>query len=90
MSVRICMQYFLPHLTNDQEIVEVEGKTIRECLEDFCRRYPKARRWIFREDGEMANFTDVFVNLKSTFPGELDQPVQDGDELFLMLMLSGG
>jgi molybdopterin converting factor small subunit len=33
---------------------------------------------------------EVYVNNESAYPEELAKPVQDGDEIHLILMLAGG
>ncbi|OGO19309.1 MAG: hypothetical protein A2144_13455 [Chloroflexi bacterium RBG_16_50_9] len=90
MSVKVNVHYFLPHLTRDQDIVEVYGNTVDECLEQFISEYPKAREWLFREDGNLSNLVDVRVNLESSEPEGLAKPVKDGDEILLVMMISGG
>lgn len=90
MSVKVNVRYFLPHLTNDQDVVEVKGGTVRECLEEMTRRFPAMRRWVFKPEGTLCNFVDLFVNLERCEPEELSRPLKDGDELFLVMMISGG
>ena len=90
MSPRVNVRYFLPHLTHDQDAVDVEGSTVKECLDQVVGRFPQMKRWLYREDGELANFIDVFVNLESTFPDELSRPVNEGDEIFIVMMLNAG
>jgi molybdopterin converting factor small subunit len=90
LKVKVNCQYFLLHLTDDRDEVEVEGSTVRECLEKVVGLYPKVRKWLFREDGELANFIDIFVNLESTFPNQLGDPVKDGDEIFIVMMHTAG
>jgi molybdopterin converting factor small subunit len=90
MSPRVNVQYFLPHLTHDRDTVDVEGRTVRECLDRMVELFPPMKRWLFREDGQLANFIDVFVNLESTFPDELTRPVKEGDEIFIVMMLNAG
>ena len=90
MSVKINVHHFLPHLTNDQEVVEVSGSTIGQCLEQLVVRFPGAREWIFKQDGNLTNFIDVYVNQEGSYPEELTKPVQDGDELYIIMRISGG
>ncbi len=87
---RINVRYFLPHLSNDLETIDVPGTTVRECLDKMVERFPKMRRWLFREDGELANFIDIFVNMESTYPDELTRPVMDTDEIFVVMMINAG
>ena len=90
MSVKVNVHYFLPHLTRDQDCIEVNGNTVDECLEQFVSEYPKARQWLYREDGNLSNFVDVHVNMDVSCQEELAVPVKDGDEIFLVMMISGG
>jgi molybdopterin converting factor small subunit len=78
------------HLTEDQMVVEVEGNTIKECLDKIVTRYPKVKKWLYREDGELANFIDIFVNLDSVFPNQLSDPVKDGDVIYIVMMHTAG
>ena len=87
---RVNVRYFLPHLTHDQETVDVPGATVGECLHDLVRRYPAMKRWLFREDGQVANFIDLFVNLEMTTPDDLTTPVKENDEIFIVMMINAG
>jgi len=90
LKVKVNCQYFLLHLTDDRDEIEVEGNTVRECLERVVALYPNVRKWLFREDGELANFIDIFVNLESTFPNQLSDPVREGDEIYIVMMHTAG
>jgi hypothetical protein len=87
---RINVRYFLPHLTHDLETVDVPGTTVAECLHILVDRYPSMKRWLFREDGQLANFIDIFVNLDSTYPDELSRQVTETDEIFIVMMINAG
>lgn len=90
VSVKINVRYFLPHLTDDQDIIEVSGNTIGQCFEQLITQFPKAKRWLFGKDGNISNFIDIYLNLESTYPDELTTPVKDGDEIQIVMKLSGG
>jgi molybdopterin converting factor small subunit len=90
LKVKVNCQYFLLHLTDDHDEIEVEGNTVRECLERLVAVYPRVRKWLFREDGELANFVDIFVNLTSTYPNQLSDPVSEGDEIYIVMMHTAG
>ena len=78
------------HLTEDQMVIDVDGNTIKECLEQLIARYPKVKKWLFREDGELANFVDIFVNLDSVFPNQLSDPGRDDDVIYIVMMHTAG
>jgi molybdopterin converting factor small subunit len=90
LKVKVNCQYFLLHLVGDHDEIEVDGSTVRECLEQVVALYPGVRKWLFREDGELANFIDIFVNLSSTFPNELSEAVREGDEIYIVMMHTAG
>jgi molybdopterin converting factor small subunit len=90
MSVNVNVHYFLPHLTNDQDVVEVKGNTISQCMEQLVARFPGAREWLFGKDGNLSNLIDVYVNQESVYPEGLAKPVKDGDEIRIIMMISGG
>lgn len=90
MSVKINVYYFLPHLTNDQEIVEVEGKTVGECLDNFVKKFPVSHDWLFEDNGELRKYLDIFVNLVETDPDDLSTPVRNDDEIHIVMHLTGG
>lgn len=90
MSVKININPFLSHLTNDQDIVEVNGSTVGQCLGQLVARFPELRKWLFEKDGNLNSLVDIYVNLESSYPEELAKPVKDGDELHIIVIIAGG
>ncbi len=90
MGVKINIHQNLRHLTKDLSTVEVNGKTVGECLNDLSSQFPSIRRYIFGKDNRLLNYVDVYVNLESSYPLELARPVSDGDELDITLIIAGG
>ena len=90
MGVKINIHQNLRHLTKDLSTVEVNGKTVGECLNDMINQFPSIRRYIFDKDNRLLNYVDVYVNLESSYPLELAKPVSDGDELDITLIIAGG
>ncbi len=91
MSVKI--NIFYPHLkehTQNQDQVEVEGKTVGECLEHLVKRFPGIEKGIFDKPGELLNFVYFLINGVGTYPTDLSKPLKDGDELTIVLLLAGG
>jgi molybdopterin converting factor small subunit len=33
---------------------------------------------------------EIYVNMESSYPEELAKPVKDGDELYIVIIISGG
>lgn len=88
MAVKVRLH---PYLNEGKEgLMEVNGGTVGECLENLIKLNPSLRERLFEKDGKLKNFIEVLVNTKTTFPQELAYPVKDGDELDIIVFLSGG
>ncbi|MFC1913278.1 MoaD/ThiS family protein [Chloroflexota bacterium] len=90
MSINFEIPYSLQSLTNNTAIVEVEGSTIGECLEQLATRFPKIRKLLFDKDGNLDMFGDIYVNGESFYPQGLARPIKDGDELYIAVLVGGG
>jgi molybdopterin synthase sulfur carrier subunit len=76
--------------TGGREVVEVKGNTVGACLDHLTAEYPGMDEALFEEKGKLRRHIEVFLNLESTYPKELAMPVEDGDELYVTVMLAGG
>ncbi|MFC1952507.1 MoaD/ThiS family protein [Chloroflexota bacterium] len=90
MSVNINIPPTLSHLTGGHNLVEVNGNTVGECLNQLVDQYPKVKEQLFSGDGKLNNVVEVYVNLESSYPEELAKPVKDGDELHPIIIVLGG
>lgn len=90
MSVNIHMHATHRRFTEGREVVAVEGRTVGECLDHLVRMYPGMEKAIFAGKNKLHHIVEVYVNHASAHPNELSKPVQDGDEIHLILMLAGG
>jgi molybdopterin converting factor small subunit len=75
--------------TDGKETIEVEGKTVGECLRDLVKQYPPLEKEIFK-NGKLNPLVEVYMNGASAYPNELAKPVKDGDKINLVYMLSSG
>jgi sulfur-carrier protein len=80
----------LSTLTDNRCIFEVGGSTVGQCLDELVDRFPDIKERLFGADGRLEKNIEVFVNLKSTFPDELNRAIVDGDEIQIVEMLAGG
>jgi molybdopterin converting factor small subunit len=90
VSVKINIPSYLSYLANDQDVVEVQGSTVGQCLKQLVDRFPGLRGWLFGKNGNLNKTVDVYVNMESAYPEELAKPVKDGDELHIIIVISGG
>ena len=88
MSVRINLgSGFQPHIGN-REAVEVEGRTVRECLTNLTRKYPEIKNMLFDENGTLLAL--MVRSQRLIRQDEIDMGVVDGDEISLIAITSGG
>lgn len=90
MSVEIRLHPFFYELAGGQEMVEVEGKNIGECLTALVTRFPSLEKELFSKNGKLHNYIEIYANEKSTYPQELAYKVNDGDVISLIILASGG
>ena len=90
MAVKVNLHLTLRQFTNGEETIEVEGRTVGECLKNVVKKYPAMESSIFGKNGKLSNIVEIYLNLQSAYPNELARPVKDGDEIHVTMMLSGG
>jgi molybdopterin synthase sulfur carrier subunit len=76
--------------TNNQSILEIEGQTVGECLEDLVRRYPALKAELFDQEGKLSALTYVSINLASPNPEKLEASLKEDDQLYIVKIVAGG
>jgi molybdopterin synthase sulfur carrier subunit len=80
MSVPVRIPTPLRKLTENQEIVEVDGVTIRDVIENLEKAYPGLKERICDEENNIRRFVNVFVNDEDIrFLQEAATKVKPGD-----------
>ncbi len=91
MSVTINILHLsLRQLADNHSVVQTEGKTIGECLDDLIKQFPEIQRGLFDREGRLLAYVYFYVNGKGAYPTNLSEPIKDGDELTISLLLAGG
>jgi molybdopterin converting factor small subunit len=72
------------------EIVEVSGSTVGECLNNLVKQHPDMKKQLFNKSGTLFGNVIISVNGESTYPEQLAKRVNNGDELDIVFMISGG
>jgi molybdopterin converting factor small subunit len=88
VSVRITIPGHLQQFVENNEIVEVEGTTVKECLMNLIRKYPAMAPEVFDTNGDMA-----VIVLHEGIPIEesrINGPVKDGDNIVMFPIIIGG
>ena len=90
MAVNVHIHKTHRQYTDGLEVVNVEGKTVRECLNHLIQQFPAMGKALFLKKDKLLNTIEIYVNHASAYPDELAKPVKDGDEIHLVFMLAGG
>ena len=90
MAVKVHIHATHRQLTNGLKVVEVEGNTVGECLEQVVKQFPGMEKALFAKKDKLLNFVEIYVNNSSAHPNELGKSVKDGDEIHPVIMLAGG
>ncbi len=81
----------LRKLTNNEELVEVNGATIAEAIIELQTRYPGIQERLMDEKGEVRRFVNVYVNEEDIrFLKNQNTPLKDGDEISIIPAIAGG
>ena len=90
MSVNINSHKTHRQDTGGKENIEVQGRTIGQCIQQLIGQYPEMEKNIFAGDGKLKNNIEIYLNMESAYPDELKKPTKDGDEIHITVMLAGG
>jgi molybdopterin converting factor small subunit len=88
MSIKMKLSQTYLEYTQNQEVVDVEGATVRECIDSLVAKFPVLRPLLF--DSEYALGVLIIYNGDVITTSSLDRPVADNDEITLVPMIYGG
>ena len=84
MSVRILIPPFLRPFTNGTDVVDIEGETVMDCLNELVKRFPGVEKMLFVETGKLFHYINIYINSRIADPEELSKPVSKGDEVYVV------
>lgn len=90
MSIKIHIHVTHRRHTNGEKTIEVEGNTVEKALNNFVTQYPGMKKELFDKNGKLLHYIEIYLNKVSAYPGELEKPLKDGDEIHIITFLAGG
>jgi molybdopterin converting factor small subunit len=90
MSVNVELSSIFGVYTDNVLNMKVEGKTVRECLHDLARQFPRLKKMLLDKDGSLMHSYDFFINGESVYPRDMNKPLNDGDKLNVVYVIHGG
>ena len=90
MSIKIDIPSYLQPYTNNMQVVEVNGRTVIECLNHLIKQFPEINKMIFAKEDKLLDYVSIFINGNFTYTDELSTTVKDRDELNILYIIGGG
>jgi molybdopterin converting factor small subunit len=88
MLQKIKIAQILQQYTDDKEFVEVEGSSVRECLNDLIKKYPETKNYIF--DVNNSPLVIVLNNGEIVLPRQMDDKLSANQSISLVPVVAGG
>ena len=91
MPINVRIPTPLRKLTNEEEVVQVDAKTVSEAFDQLQGRFPGIKERLMDEAGEVRRFVNVYVNEEDIrFLQNQQTPLKDGDEISIIPAIAGG
>jgi MoaD family protein len=62
MTTKVLIPRPLRQYTNEADVVELDGSTVGELLQNLTDRYSPLKKHLFSEEGKLRSFVNVYVN----------------------------
>jgi Molybdopterin converting factor, small subunit len=91
MGVIIRIPTALRQFTRNEAEVAVSAGTVRGALEALTVQYPELKKHLYKEDGALRSFVNVYVNEDNIRQRDgLDTELSEKDTLLLVPSIAGG
>lgn len=90
MSVKVRLHQYFQEMTGGQEVVEANGRTVAELINDLELKYPTIKEHLLDKNGRLQGFVEIFLNSEIVHPHETSKSVKDGDEVEVLMIVAGG
>ncbi|MDQ1272951.1 MAG: sulfur-carrier protein [Planctomycetota bacterium] len=91
MSVTVRIPTPLRTLTKGADEVKLEGKNIKDIVENLEANYKGIKERICDNEGQIRRFVNVYLNDEDIrFIDNLKTPVKDGDHISIVPAIAGG
>jgi len=90
MSVNIELSSAFGIYTDNVLNFKAEGKTVREALHGLVKHYPRLKKMLLNDKGDLMQTYDFFINGESVHPKTMTTLLKDGDKLNILYIIHGG
>ena len=91
MSIRVRIPSPLRNFTNGADVVEADGGTVADVLDNLKAKAPGIETRLFKGSDQLNRFVNVYLNDEDIrHLQKLETPVKAGDELSIVPAIAGG
>jgi sulfur-carrier protein len=90
MTIKVNLTPYFFDITKNNLVLEANGHTVQEVIEDIDKKYPGFIRACVDEQGRLYQFLEIYINQESAFPDELKRKVIENDEINILTIIGGG
>jgi len=91
MAQKVRIPTPLRKLTNNEELIEIDAKTIGDAIVELQSRYPGIQERLLDDSGSVRRFVNVYVNEEDIrFLENQKTQLKDGDEISIIPAIAGG
>ena|SRR3989338_8576728 len=91
MAIKVRIPTPLQKITENKELIECDGKSIKELVDNLEKKYPGIKERLYDENGKIRRFLNIYVNDEDIRFLKLDgTPLKDGDEISIIPAIAGG
>lgn len=90
MAITIKLAAYMRQYSENQENVEVKGKTVQDCLDALVNKYPKVKEQLFDKNNILHPYVSVFTGGEIIYADRLDRSVEDGATITILYVIGGG
>lgn len=81
----------LRSMTDDQETVEVQGRTIKDAVDALTSEYSELRQHLYTEDGSLRSFVNIYLDDEDIrYLDDEHTELEDGQEVSIVPSIAGG
>lgn len=90
MSVKVIIAEAFRVASGGIEEIETHGRTVRECLQEAAGQSPGLEKVWLTSSGDPSRYIIITLNGENVPAGDADRRVNDGDQIYPILLIGGG
>ena len=91
MSIEVRVPTLLQKVVRGAKVVQGEGSTIVDLLNNLDTQYPGFKEKLVLDDGQLHKFVNIYVNNEDIrFLGRLEARLNEGDVVSILPAVAGG